>query len=90
MVCKSQLSVGQSLESERLLTVPQAAERLGCSPRAVWRLGASGDLPLLRIPLLGTRIREADLDAMIRAAAEATDGSGSRAHSTPPSPRRTP
>lgn len=63
----------QTPDNERLLKIQDAADRLGCSTRAVWRLAASGQLPVIRMQGLGTRIREADLDAMIRSAAAAAD-----------------
>lgn len=61
-------------DNERLLKIQDAAERLGCSTRAVWRLAASGQLLVIRMPGVGTRVREADLDAMIRAAAKPASG----------------
>lgn len=54
----------------KILTQAEAAERLGCSPRAVARLRAAGKLAY--IPGRPVRIDEADLvDYMERAAAEA-------------------
>jgi len=35
--------------SVRLLTIPQAAVELNCSPRTIWRLIAAGELRLVRV-----------------------------------------
>lgn len=50
----------------RLLTVPETAERLGYSPKTVWRLIRSGRLTARRLaPGSPWRVSEADLDAFV-------------------------
>lgn len=55
----------------RLLTVPQAAEVLGCSRTHIYGLIAAGHLRPVEIAAKGvrskTRIRQDDLDAFIEA-----------------------
>jgi excisionase family DNA binding protein len=54
------------------MTVPQAAERMGCSARFAWLLTARRELPTVRIGRL-VRVRPEDLD---RFCAERVDGGG--------------
>jgi len=56
--------------AERLLTVPELAERWRCSPRFVWSLTATGALPVIR---LGRLVR---IDARTVAAYEAARAEG--------------
>jgi excisionase family DNA binding protein len=42
----------------KLITVPDAAERLCVSPRKIWRMVATGELKSVRVGLRGTRIPE--------------------------------
>lgn len=52
--------------SSRLLTIKQAAERLGCTPANVYCLRASGQLPFVSIGLRkGFRIDPLDIDQFI-------------------------
>ena len=59
-----------SRPAARLLAVPAAAERLGCSENHVYRLIAAGELDAIDIAQPGakkakTRVSEANLDAYI-------------------------
>ncbi len=47
---------------DRLLTIPEVAERWTCSSRFVWTLTASGALPVVRLGRL-VRVRLRDLEA---------------------------
>ena len=58
--------------SAQLLTIPDAAERLGCSEMHIYRMVSSGELRAVDISQKGarkskTRIRSDDLDAYIEA-----------------------
>lgn len=58
--------------STQLLTIPQAAERLGISPNTVYKMIACGDLRAVDMAVPGakapkTRIRLEDLEAFIEA-----------------------
>jgi excisionase family DNA binding protein len=50
---------------QRLLTVPQVADRLGISARKTWRLISQRVLPTVKVGERGTRIPAGDLDAYI-------------------------
>lgn len=50
---------------ERLLTVPQVAERMMVGVRKVWRLISRRELPIVKVGARGTRVRERDLDSYI-------------------------
>jgi excisionase family DNA binding protein len=56
------LSLWDATMAERLLTVPELAERWRCSPRFVWSLTATGALPVIRLGRL-VRVRVRDLEA---------------------------
>ena len=49
----------------KLLTVPDAAARLGVSPRKIWKLIAEGKLPTVRVGDRATRISEAAMATFI-------------------------
>ena len=56
--------------STQLLTIPQAAERLGIATNTVYKMIASGDLRAVDMSVPGartskTRVRDDDLDAFI-------------------------
>lgn len=55
----------------RLLKMPEVADRLGISIRKVWRLIAEGHFKPLKIGQRGTRIAEGDLNAYITKLSEA-------------------
>jgi excisionase family DNA binding protein len=50
---------------QRLLTVPQVAERLGVSTRKTWRLIAQGQLRAVRVGARGTRVLDGEVDTFI-------------------------
>lgn len=50
---------------DRLLTVKQAAERLGTTPRFIRRLTQERRIPYTKLGGSKVRIRESDLDAFI-------------------------
>jgi excisionase family DNA binding protein len=58
---------------ERLLTIEQVAEVLGCSPRTVQRRITSGALPIFRDGQM-VRVRERDLERYISARIERRGG----------------
>ena len=49
----------------QLLTVPEAAERLGISPRKTWQLISEGQLHTVRIGHRSTRILESELEDFV-------------------------
>lgn len=51
----------------RLLTVPEAAERLGLPVSSAYELAASGRLPVVRFSARRVRVRPADLEAYVEA-----------------------
>lgn len=53
------------LQEERLVSVPEAAKRLGVSPSTVWRWIDAQRLPAVRIGMRKIRIRDTDVQAMI-------------------------
>ena len=55
----------EPLTVQRLLTVPQVAQRLGVSTRKTWRLIAEGQLRAVRIGARGTRISDGEVDTFI-------------------------
>jgi len=68
----TQTAARASHSPARLLPVPVAAERLGCSEMHIYRLVSTGELRAVDISLKGagkskTRIREDDLDEYIEA-----------------------
>jgi excisionase family DNA binding protein len=68
----TQIAARASRSPAKLLPVPVAAERLGCSEMHIYRLVSTGELRAVDISLKGagkskTRIREDDLDAYIEA-----------------------
>ena len=50
---------GPPLPAGKLLTVSEAAERLACGPRTVWRLIAAGRLPKRMLGRRSARVPEA-------------------------------
>ena len=68
--------------SAQLFSVPEAAERLGCSEMHIYRLVSTGELRAVDISLKGagkskTRIRADDLEAYIECRTRRADPSGS-------------
>jgi excisionase family DNA binding protein len=59
----------EAAAAPRLLTVPEAAERLGVQRRKIYELMASGDLASVKLPpgtpQSGRRIEEAEISAFI-------------------------
>lgn len=53
-------------------TVAQAANFLGCDPRTVYRKIESGDLPAYRFGPKSTRVRPADVEALVMTVAPRT------------------
>jgi excisionase family DNA binding protein len=53
------------VQEERLLSVSEAAQKLGVSPSTVWRWIDAQRLPALRIGVRKIRIRDTDVEAMI-------------------------
>lgn len=52
--------------TDKLITVKQTAERLGCSPETVWKMLRTGKLQRVKLSRRMTRIKEQDIDAVIR------------------------
>ncbi len=50
---------------DKLISVKDAAARLGCSPESIWKSLRLGRLPRVKIGRM-TQIREQDLEACIR------------------------
>jgi excisionase family DNA binding protein len=75
--------------SEQLLTIAQAAERLGCAPRTVRRRIDAGTLPVFRDGRL-VRIRESDLHAHIARCTITPTRPPARVRSAPVTPRSQP
>lgn len=59
------MAIASITPPNRLLTVPDAAERLGISPRKLWRMIAVGELKSVRVGARGTRIPESALSAFV-------------------------
>jgi excisionase family DNA binding protein len=53
------------VHDERLLSVAEAAQRLGVSPSTIWRWIDAQRLPAVRIGIRKIRIRDTDVEAMI-------------------------
>jgi excisionase family DNA binding protein len=83
-VRRDEMSIAQE---ERLLSVSEAARRIGVSPSTVWRWIDAQRLPAVRIGLRKIRIRETDAQAMI---APARASEGVPAPTTRPEPDRRP
>jgi excisionase family DNA binding protein len=49
-----------------LITVKEAAQRLSVSPRSVWKLVASGALPVVKVGARSTRISTEELSNFIQ------------------------
>jgi excisionase family DNA binding protein len=54
-----------SIAPPKLLTVPDAADRLCVSHRKLWRLIATGALKSVRVGVRGTRVPESALTAFV-------------------------
>jgi excisionase family DNA binding protein len=85
-----QRSARTSRPSVRLLPIPAAADRLGCSENHIYRLIAAGELDAVDIAQPGarkakTRINEANLDAYVQAR---TRRAGEAPDDPQPSPKR--
>jgi excisionase family DNA binding protein len=59
---KTAIEVKQHVQ---LLTIPEAAQRLGISTRKTWQLVSEGQLQTVRIGLRSTRIELEELEAFI-------------------------
>jgi excisionase family DNA binding protein len=62
-------TTNQETAETRLLTVPEAATRLGISPPSVWNRIARGELPVVQLGGRKTAVRilAKDLDAYVEA-----------------------
>ena len=62
---KRMKTITETKQHAQLLTVPEAAQRLGISPRKTWQLISEGQLQVVHVGLRSTRILESVLDAFI-------------------------
>ncbi len=53
-------------DSRRLVTIPEAADFLGCHPRTIRRRIASGELPAYRVGSRMIRVSEDDLQVLLQ------------------------
>jgi excisionase family DNA binding protein len=59
-------TITETKQHAQLLTVPEAAQRLGISSRKAWQLISEGQLHTVRIGLRSTRIADSEIDAFIK------------------------
>jgi excisionase family DNA binding protein len=88
-----QRSARTSRPSVRLLPIPAAADRLGCSENHIYRLIAAGELDAVDIAQPGarkakTRINEANLDAYVEARTRRAGEAPDDPQPPQPSPKR--
>ena len=55
-------TITETKQHAQLLTVPEAAQRLGISTRKMWQLISEGQLHAVHIGLRSTRIEQEELD----------------------------
>src|SRR5919197_5078158 len=65
-----ELSAGAAIDASALLSVSQAAQRLGVSPSTIWRWIEAGRLPAYRIGPKKIRVRREDLEQMVQPAGD--------------------
>jgi excisionase family DNA binding protein len=59
-----------------LLTVPEVADLLGCSPKSVERMMARGDLPKVKLSARMVRVRAEDVQRLIEGHLETASTAG--------------
>lgn len=59
-----------------LLTVPEVADLLGCSPKSVERMMARGDLPKVKLSPRMVRVRSEDVQRLIEGHLETSSAAG--------------
>ena len=62
---KRMKTITETKQHTQLLTVPEAAQRLGISPRKAWQLISEGKIHAVHIGLRSTRIEQEELDAFV-------------------------
>ena len=65
------------IQDERLLSVSEAAQKLGVSPSTVWRWIDAQRLPAVRVGILKISIRDTDVQAMVTPARTSVEASPS-------------
>ena len=58
-------TITETKQHAQLLTVPEAAQRLGISTRKMWQLISEGQIHAVHIGLRSTRIEQEELDAFV-------------------------
>ena len=58
-------TITETKRHTQLLTVPEAAQRLGISPRKAWQLISEGQIHTVRIGHRSTRVLESELETFI-------------------------
>ena len=58
-------TITETKQHAQLLTVPEAAQRLGISTRKTWQLISEGQLHAVHLGLRSTRIEQEELDAFV-------------------------
>jgi excisionase family DNA binding protein len=59
-------TITETKHHTQLLTVPEAAQRLGISPRKAWQLISEGQIHAVHIGLRSTRIPESEIEQFVK------------------------
>ena len=63
---KRMKTITETKQRTQLLTVPEAAQRLGISPRKMWQLISEGQIHAVHIGSRSTRILESEIEDFVK------------------------